>query len=179
MGRDCCLPSICFPGGTAGSEPPHQAQHYGLGKLEPSPKMPSRQCPSFGRGGQAARVQPPPEASLKGVGEPGGRIRGRRRGGVPPLNSLKCVGERGKDQSFSSQHRDPAKGARKREISLRTLSACCELGGSSKAVQELPQPRAGQAGVVSPSWVTRATALPALPAWLRGRGEGREPCAGC
>lgn len=65
-----------------------------------------------------ARVQPPPEASLKGAGEPGGRIRGRRRGGVPPLNSLKCVGERGKDESFSSQRRDPAKGARGRATRL-------------------------------------------------------------
>lgn len=37
---------------------------------------------------------------------------------MPPLNSLKCVGERGKDESFSSQRRAPAKGARGRATRL-------------------------------------------------------------
>lgn len=43
---------------------------------------------------------------------------------MPPLNSLKCVGERGKDGSFSSQRRAPAKGVRGR--------APCPLGSLSR-----------------------------------------------
>lgn len=119
-----------------------------------------------GQADTAARVRPPPEASLQGAGEPGGRIRGRRRGGVPPLNSLKCVGERGKDGSFSSQRRAPAKGVRRR--------APCPLGSPEpEEARRFPPPLATpalclptfwQSGCRSPGGETRGLANAACPA---------------
>lgn len=80
------------------------------------PKTPAGTClvPPGGR----TRSESPssPEGSSQGAG---GRSRGGRRGGVPPLNSLKCVGERGKDGSFSSQRGAPAKGVRGSERPAR------------------------------------------------------------
>lgn len=118
---------------------------------------------------------------MKGAGEPGGWIRGRRRGGVPPLNSLKCVGERGKDESFSSQRRDPAKGRRGRAAAC---SAPCEPEGSAKASSA-----AGPAGsfplgflakrLPEPPGVVKGSANAARPAGgMRGCGQGREPMRG-
>lgn len=97
---------------------------------------------------------------------------------MPPLNSLKCVGERGKDESFSSQRRDPAKGARGRATrplgSLRAEEA--QRFPPPLAPPVLCLPAVWQSGCRSPSGETWGSANTVCED--AACGQGGEPTRG-